>query len=104
MPVWTGPLEDPPLIGRGGSHHATLCERSSRSKRRGLDEHLPSSLGPLVDHALAGRGDRIQSYHLSRWWSAAWRMRRARRVRTWGMCMLTALDYARALVAETPWT
>ena len=74
-------------------------------KRLGLDEHLWSDLAPVLDDVLAGRGDPYPVGELSETVvGGVAHAARAAGVRTWGMSMLTALDYARALVAETPVT
>ncbi len=104
-PVWTGPLEDPPPLGRWGPHHAMLPRALEPLKRLGLDEHLWSDLAPVLDDVLAGRGDPYPVGELSETVvGGVAHAARAAGVRTWGMSMLTALDYARALVAETPVT
>ena len=96
-PVWTGPLEDPPPIGRWGPHHAMLPRALEPLKRLGLDEHLWSDLAPVLDDVLAGRGDPYPVGDLSETVvGGVAHAARAAGVRTWGMSMLTALDYARA--------
>ncbi len=73
--------------------------------RLGLDEHLWSDLAPVLDDVLAGRGDPYPVGELSETVvGGVAHAARAAGVRTWSMSMLTALDYARALAAETPVT
>ena len=102
-PVWTGPLEDPPPVGRYGPHHGILPRALEPLARLGLDEHLWADLAPVLDDVLAGRGDPYPVGELSETVvGGVAHAARAAGVRTWSMSMLTALDYARALAAGTP--
>ena len=104
-PVWTGPLEDPPPTGRYGPHHGILPRALEPLARLGLDEALWADLAPVLDDILSGRGGPAPVGDLSETVvGGVAHAARAAGVRTWSMSMLTALDYARALAAETPAT
>ncbi len=54
LPVWMGPLGDPPPAGAHGPHHATMPRALEPLERIGLDEQLWAQLAPVLDGILAG--------------------------------------------------
>lgn len=94
LPVWTGPLGDPPPVGAHWPHHAILPLALEPLTRIGLDAPVWSQLAPVLEGILDERRDPAAAGELSlplvRGVAHA---ARAAGVRSYAQSLSAALDY-----------
>jgi hypothetical protein len=94
LPVWTGPLGDPPPVGAHWPHHGILPLALEPLTRIGLNPDVWSELAPLLEGILDERLDPVATGDLSLpLVEGVAHAARAAGVRSYAQSLRTALDY-----------